>query len=44
MVNQRWEKYGIERTQDYIGSPEGMMRHWWSDEEIQKVMSLEVMP
>ena len=44
MVNQRWDKYGIDRTKEFIGSPEGMMRHWWSDEEIQKVMSLEVMP
>ncbi len=44
MVNQKWDKYGIDRTQEYIGSPEGMMRHWWSNEEIQKVMSLQVMP
>lgn len=43
-VNHRWNRYGINPTRDYIGSSEGMMRHWWSDEEIQKVMSLQVMP
>ena len=43
-VNQRWGQYGIQGTRDYIGSPEGMMKHWWGDEEIQKVIDLEVMP
>lgn len=43
-VNANWDSYGIERTKEYIGSPEGMMKHWWTDEEIQKVISLQVMP
>jgi len=43
-VNERWGQYGIERTKGYTGAPVGMMKHWWSDEEIRKVMSLEVMP
>ncbi len=43
-VNKKWDNYGIEPTKEYIGTSEGMMRHWWSDEEIEKVMSLKVMP
>lgn len=43
-VNKRWDEYGIERVGDYIGAPEGMMRSWWKDEEIQRVIDLEVMP
>ncbi len=43
-VNQQWGQYGIGRTEEFIGTPEGMMRHWWSDEEIQRVIDLDVMP
>ena len=43
-VNERWGQYGIERTKEFIGAPEGMMKHWWQDEEIQRVIDLEVMP
>ncbi len=43
-VNQRWGQFDIRPTDDYIGSPEGMMRHWWSDEEIRKVLDRKVMP
>ena len=43
-VNKRWDHYAINPTDEYIGQPEGMMRHWWSDEEIEKVMTLKVMP
>ncbi len=43
-VNERWSQFSINRTPDYIGSPEGMMRHWWSDEEIRKVISHKVLP
>ncbi len=30
LINSRWEDYGIEPVRDYIGSPVGMMRHWWT--------------
>jgi 3-polyprenyl-4-hydroxybenzoate decarboxylase len=43
-VNERWSQFSINRTPEYIGSPEGMMRHWWSDEEIRKVISHKVLP
>jgi UbiD family decarboxylase len=43
-VNQRWSEFQIKPTKEYIGSPEGMMRHWWSDEEIRKVIERKVMP
>jgi UbiD family decarboxylase len=29
LVNNRWGDYGIEPVRDYIGTPVGMMRHWW---------------
>ncbi len=29
LINGRWEEYGIEPVAQYIGSPVGMMRHWW---------------
>ena len=43
-VNRKWDSYGIKPTKEYMGSPEGMMRHWWTDEEIQRVIDLKVMP
>ena len=43
-VNKKWDSYGIKPTKEYMGSPEGMMRHWWTDEEIQRVIDLKVMP
>ena len=43
-INKNWDDYGIKGTEEYIGTPNGMMKHWWSDEEIEKVMSLKVMP
>lgn len=43
-VNSRWNQLNIQPTAKYIGSPEGMMRHWWSDEEIRKVIEHKVMP
>jgi 4-hydroxy-3-polyprenylbenzoate decarboxylase len=43
-VNGRWDQFNIQPTKDYIGSPEGMMRHWWTDEEIRKVLEHKVMP
>lgn len=43
-VNHRWDQFDIRPTNNYIGSPEGMMRHWWSDEEIRKVIERKVMP
>ena len=35
IVNAKWEKYGIEPVDNFIGSPVGIMRNWWqeSDEE-----------
>jgi len=44
MVNEKWDKYGIAPTQRYIGRAEGMMKHWWNPEEIEKVMKLIVNP
>jgi UbiD family decarboxylase len=29
LVNDKWRDYGISPVQEYIGSPVGMMRHWW---------------
>jgi 4-hydroxy-3-polyprenylbenzoate decarboxylase len=43
-VNGRWDQLDIHPTRHYIGSPEGMMRHWWRDEEIRKVLEHKVMP
>lgn len=43
-VNGRWDQFNIRPTKEYIGSPEGMMRHWWTDEEIRKVLEHKVMP
>ena len=43
-VNQQWDTYGIQPTQKFIGRPEGMMKHWWNPEEIEKAMNLKVMP
>jgi UbiD family decarboxylase len=43
-VNSRWNQLNIQPTAKYIGSPEGMMRHWWSDEEIRKLIEHKVMP
>jgi 3-polyprenyl-4-hydroxybenzoate decarboxylase len=43
-VNQQWDKYGIQPTQKFIGRPEGMMKHWWNPDEIEKAMNLKVMP
>jgi 4-hydroxy-3-polyprenylbenzoate decarboxylase len=35
LVSGKWGEYGIQPVDDYIGSPVGMMRHWWiaSDED-----------
>ena len=44
LVNREWDKYGIRPTAKYIGRPEGMMKHWWNPEEIEKAMHLKVMP
>lgn len=44
LVNERWEQYGIGPVDRYIGRPEGMFKHWWNPQEIEKVRSLKVMP
>jgi 3-polyprenyl-4-hydroxybenzoate decarboxylase len=33
LVNHRWESYGIRPVERFIGSPVGMMRSWWEEEE-----------
>jgi len=43
-VNRQWDQYGIAPTPKFIGRPEGMMKHWWNPEEIEKAMNLKVMP
>jgi UbiD family decarboxylase len=44
LVNERWERYGVRPVERYIGRPEGMFKHWWEPEEIERVRSLKVMP
>jgi hypothetical protein len=29
LVGSKWDQYGIKPVDNYIGSPVGMMRHWW---------------
>ncbi|MFQ6672077.1 MAG: UbiD family decarboxylase, partial [Candidatus Tectimicrobiota bacterium] len=43
-VNQEWDQYAVRPTEKYIGRPEGMMKHWWDPEEIEKAMTLKVIP
>ena len=43
-VNRRWAELGIKPTERYIGRPEGIFKHWWSDEEIIAARDLKVMP
>jgi UbiD family decarboxylase len=33
LVNQHWESYGIQPVERFIGSPVGMMKSWWEEEE-----------
>jgi len=36
LVNQKWDRYGIEPVGEFIGSPVGIMRNWWQPPEDQE--------
>ncbi len=29
LVNSKWDKYGVEPVENFIGNPQGIMRNWW---------------
>lgn len=31
-INRNWADYGIKPAESFIGSPGGMMEHWWQEE------------
>lgn len=43
-VNKRWASFGIKPAKDYSGSSEGMFKHFWDPEMIEKVERLEITP
>lgn len=43
-VNRRWAELGIQPTEQYIGRPEGMFKHWWNEDEIEAARDLKVLP
>ena len=43
-VNERWPDLGVKPVKEYVGKPEGMFKHFWKPEMIDKVEQLEITP
>ena len=33
LINDKWERYGVEPVREFIGNPSGIMRNWWQPPE-----------
>ncbi len=33
LINEKWDRYGVEPVEEFIGSPVGIMRNWWQKTE-----------